>query len=76
MGLPGPAKDASDVRGGRLPNIAKYDVVEEIGHGGMATVEEKARAFLLHVTARAPRWYAPHHGEAEGFDGQEEPGAA
>ena len=27
-------------------------------HGGMATVEEKARAFLLHVTSRAPRWYA------------------
>ncbi len=34
-------------------------------HGGMATVEEKARAFLLHVTARSPRWYAPHHGELE-----------
>lgn len=26
--------------------------------GGMRTLEEKARAFLLHVTARAPRWYA------------------
>ena len=32
-------------------------------HGGMETIEEKARAFLLHVTSRAPRWYAPHHGE-------------
>lgn len=27
-------------------------------HGGMPTIEEKARAFLLHVTARTPRWYA------------------
>lgn len=27
-------------------------------HGGMATIEAKARAFLLHVTSRAPRWYA------------------
>ena len=27
-------------------------------HGGMATLEERARAFLLHVTSRAPRWYA------------------
>jgi putative nucleotidyltransferase with HDIG domain len=26
-------------------------------HGGMTTLEEKARAFLLHVTSRAPRWY-------------------
>lgn len=43
-------------------------------HGGMATVEEKARAFLLHVTARAPRWYTPHHGE-DLVDG-EEAGAA
>jgi len=40
-------------------------------HGGMATVEEKARAFLLHVTARAPRWYAPHHGEVAGEHGEE-----
>jgi putative nucleotidyltransferase with HDIG domain len=45
-------------------------------HGGMATVEEKARAFLLHVTARAPRWYAAHHGEAEGSEAAAEPGAA
>ena len=35
-------------------------------HGGMATIEDKARAFLLHVTSRAPRWYAAHHGEADG----------
>lgn len=27
-------------------------------NGGMATLEERARAFLLHVTSRAPRWYA------------------
>jgi len=26
--------------------------------GGMATLEERARAFLLNVTSRAPRWYA------------------
>ncbi|MBE7518796.1 MAG: HDOD domain-containing protein [Thermoflexaceae bacterium] len=26
--------------------------------GGMRTLEEKARAFLVHVTARAPRWYS------------------
>lgn len=26
--------------------------------GGMRTLEDKARAFLLHVTARTPRWYA------------------
>ncbi len=26
--------------------------------GGMRMLEEKARAFLLHVTSRAPRWYA------------------
>ena len=46
-------------------------------HGGMATVEEKARAFLLHVTARPPQWYAPHRGElgAEA-DPAQEAGAA
>jgi putative nucleotidyltransferase with HDIG domain len=42
-------------------------------HGGMTTVEEKARAFLLHVTSRAPRWYAPHHGEEQS---DQEAGAA
>jgi putative nucleotidyltransferase with HDIG domain len=26
-------------------------------HGGMDVIEERARAFLLHVTARPPRWY-------------------
>ena len=44
-------------------------------HGGIATIEEKARAFLLHVTSRAPRWYAPHHGEADS-DEATEAGAA
>lgn len=27
-------------------------------NGGMRTLEDKARAFLLHVTAQAPGWYA------------------
>ncbi|MEX0781902.1 MAG: hypothetical protein WED87_06395 [Dehalococcoidia bacterium] len=26
--------------------------------GGIDTLEAKARAFLQHVTARAPRWYS------------------
>jgi putative nucleotidyltransferase with HDIG domain len=34
-------------------------------HGGMHTIEEKGRAFLLHVTARTPRWYATHIEAAE-----------
>lgn len=34
-------------------------------HGGMPTIEGKARAFLLHVTARAPHWYATHPDEHE-----------
>ncbi len=38
-------------------------------HGGIATLEEKARAFLLHVTSRAPRWYALHHGELDEHTG-------
>jgi len=25
-------------RGGRVPALAKYDVLDELGHGGMATV--------------------------------------
>src|SRR5271166_5898351 len=29
---------AEALRAGRLPELAKYEVVEEIGHGGMATV--------------------------------------
>src|SRR5258708_38907805 len=29
---------ADAVRAGRLPDLAKYEVLEEIGHGGMATV--------------------------------------
>lgn len=45
-------------------------------HGGMATVEEKARAFLLHVTSRPPRWYARRReGEFEN-ESSEETGAA
>jgi len=32
-------------------------------HGGMATLQEKARAFLMHVTSRAPHWYATPHTE-------------
>lgn len=28
-------------------------------HGGMTTLEDKARAFLVHVTSRTPRWYGP-----------------
>jgi len=39
--------------------------------GGMRTIEEKARAFLLHVTARAPRWYATHLPE----ESEDDPGA-
>jgi putative nucleotidyltransferase with HDIG domain len=34
-------------------------------HGGMETIEAKARAFLLHVTQSAPAWYA---GRAEPDD--------
>jgi len=26
------------LRTGRLPELAKYEILEEIGHGGMATV--------------------------------------
>ena len=44
-------------------------------HGGMATVEEKARAFLVHVTSRAPRWYAPREADFQPDSG-EEAGAA
>src|SRR6185295_398802 len=29
---------ASAGRSGRMPTLAKYDVLEELGHGGMATV--------------------------------------
>ena len=37
-------------------------------NGGMATLEEKARSFLLHVTSRAPRWYATHPAADEPAD--------
>src|ERR1700689_2542524 len=30
--------EASAAAGSRLPQLAKYEVLEEIGHGGMATV--------------------------------------
>lgn len=29
--------------------------------GGMATIEERGRAFLRHVSSRPPRWYAEPH---------------
>src|SRR5215467_2761313 len=32
------AQGAASVRPGRIPVLTKYDVVSEIGHGGMATV--------------------------------------
>jgi len=34
-------------------------------NGGMRTLEDKARAFLLHVTSRPPRWYASTAAEDE-----------
>ena len=57
----------------RKPVTALPPVVDQAlarVHGGMNTLEEKARAFLLHVTARAPRWYATHVEElaADGDD--------
>ncbi|WP_394831990.1 protein kinase [Pendulispora rubella] len=36
MAVTGPATKAT--QRGRMPNITKYEVIEEIGHGGMATV--------------------------------------
>ncbi|HNM78165.1 MAG TPA: HDOD domain-containing protein [Tepidiformaceae bacterium] len=62
----------------RRPAVALPPAVDTVlnkVHGGMATIEEKARAFLVHVTSRAPRWYAPHHGELDGEE-REESGAA
>ncbi|MGH2633491.1 MAG: HDOD domain-containing protein [Tepidiformaceae bacterium] len=53
---------------GRKPVLALPPAVDQaIGrvHGGMPTIEGKARAFLLHVTARTPRWYATHPEEPE-----------
>jgi putative nucleotidyltransferase with HDIG domain len=47
----------------RQPKAALCPRVDEAlnrVNGGMRTLEEKARAFLLHVTSRAPRWYATH----------------
>ncbi|MFN0147137.1 MAG: HDOD domain-containing protein [Dehalococcoidia bacterium] len=34
-------------------------------HGGLATLQEKARAFLIHVSARPPQWYAIPRDEPE-----------
>jgi len=36
----------------------QVDVALSRVHGGMRTLEEKSQAFLRHVTAQAPRWYA------------------
>lgn len=44
-------------------------------HGGIATLEEKARAFLTHVTSRTPRWYRPHHGEETELPDHHQPAA-
>ncbi len=41
--------DAADIALGRV-------------HGGMETIEGKARAFLIHVTDQAPQWYATRVG--------------
>jgi putative nucleotidyltransferase with HDIG domain len=55
----------------REPLPPRVDEAINRVHGGMTTLEEKARAFLLHVTERAPRWYARRAG-----DGEEEDDAA
>ena len=43
--------------------------------GGMRTLEEKARSFLLHVTARAPRWYVNVLVDDEADDAEETAGS-
>lgn len=43
----------------------RVEMAIEKVHGGMRTLEEKARAFLLHVTARPPHWYTGHIGLEE-----------
>ncbi len=45
-------------------------------HGGMATLEDKARAFLVHVTSRTPRWYDTHRDGPMMAGGSEVEGAA
>lgn len=45
-------------------------------HGGMATLEEKARAFLVHVTSRTPRWYGNLRGDSVLAGEEEVEGAA
>ncbi len=55
----------------RKPIVALPPAVDQAinrVHGGIRTLEDKGRAFLLHVTARAPRWYATHAPEASGED--------
>jgi len=50
----------------RKPTQALPDAVDKAirrVHGGMETIEGKARAFLVHVTNRAPRWYGLPEGQ-------------
>jgi putative nucleotidyltransferase with HDIG domain len=49
-----------------LPPRVEF-AIEKV-HGGMRALEDKARAFLLHVTARAPQWYARHQEITPGDD--------
>lgn len=49
-----------------LPDAA--DVALARVHGGMDTIEGKARAFLLHVTNESPTWYALHGAELDELD--------
>lgn len=61
----------------RKPIVALPPAVDQAihrVHGGIRTLEDKGRAFLLHVTARAPRWYATHVPESSGEDGEEASG--
>ena len=60
-------KDPARQPVGALPPLV--DVAFGKIDGGMATLEGRARSFLLHVTSRAPRWYAT-------APQAEEPGAA
>ncbi len=41
---------------GRLPDAAQ-EAIDNV-HGGMETIEKKARTFLQHVRTGAPTWYA------------------
>ena len=55
--------DESRKKVATLPDAA--DVALARVHGGMHTIEGKARAFLLHVTNQAPAWYGIHGIELE-----------